>query len=140
MSVLLLGSCEWDLVLRLSEVRSSFLNKLISVKKNSFCWFIKSSVCTFNVSTIIVLKSSKSFFMLLVFWVQILGIELCLGMDGHVWLEIILHFIELLTCNSAKDFSKLSIVKASSKELLTSAKTSYLPHFLFWRLSVSIEA
>ena len=29
---------------------------------------------------------------------------------------------------------------ACSKESLTSAKTSSLPHFLFWRLSVSIEA
>ena len=30
--------------------------------------------------------------------------------------------------------SKLSIVMASSKETLTSTKTSSLPHFLFWRL------
>ena len=78
--------------------------------------------------------------MLLVFRVQTLGIELCLGMDRHVRLEIILNFTELLVCNNAKDFSKLSTVMASSKETLTSAKTSSLPHFLLWRLSISVEA
>ena len=54
--------------------------------------------------------------------------------------EIILHFVELLACNNAKDFSKLSIVMAPSKESLPCTKASSLPHFLFWRLSVSIEA
>ena len=90
--VLLLGSCEWDLVLCLSEVKSSFLNKFISAKNNSFCWFRNSSVCTFNVSVKLLLKSSISLFMLLLFWVQTLEIELCLGIDRHVQLEIILHF------------------------------------------------
>ena len=47
--------------------------------------------------------------MLLVFRVQTLGIELCLGMARHMRLEIVLHFTELLACNNAKDFSKLSI-------------------------------
>ena len=128
------------MVLCLSEVKSSFLNKFILVKNNYFCWFIKSSVCTSNVSMKLLLKSSKSFFMLLVFWVQTLGIKLCLGMDRHMRLETILHFIELLACNNAKDFSKLYIAMASYKESLTCAKTSYLQHFLFWCLSVSIEA
>ena len=72
LSMLLRGSCEWDLVLRLR----SFFKKIISVKNNYFCCFIKSSFCTFNVSMKLLLKSSKSFFMLLVFWVLTLGFEL----------------------------------------------------------------
>ena len=62
----------------------------------------------------LLLKSSKLFFMVLVFWVQTLGIDLCLGMDRHERLEIILNFIELLACHNAKDFSKLSVVTACS--------------------------
>ena len=49
-------------------------------------------------------------------------------------------FYRVTYFNNAKGFSKLSIVMASSKESLTSAKTSSLTHFLFWRLSVYIEA
>ena len=52
-------------MLRLSEVKSSFLNKLISLIKNHFYWFIKSSFCTFNVSIKLLLKFSKLLFMLL---------------------------------------------------------------------------
>ena len=48
-------------------------------------------------------------------------------------------FMELLAYNNAKDCSKLSIVMASSKESSSRAETSSLPHFLFWRLSISIE-
>ena len=114
LSVLLLGSCEWDLVLRLRDVRSSFLNKFNSVRKNSFCWFIRSYLCAFNVSMKLLSKSLKLFSMLLVFWLQTLGIELFLGMDRHVRLEIILHCKELLACNNAKDFSKLSMLPLRS--------------------------
>ena len=109
------------------------------LKNNYFCLFIGSSVCTLNMSMKLLFKSSKSFFMLQVFWVQTLGSELCLGIGRDVRLEIILHFIEWLVCNNAKDFSKLVIVMASSKKSLTIAKTSSLPHFLFWRLSISIQ-
>ena len=69
---------------------------------------------------------------------MLIEIELFLGMDRHVRLEIVLHFLELLACNNAKDFWKLSIIMASSKESLTSAKSSSLSHFFF--LSVFIEA
>ena len=64
---------------------------------------------------------------------------LYLEMDKHIWLEIIIHFIEWLACINSKDFSKLFIVMASPKESLTSAKTLSLPDFLFCGLSVYIS-
>ena len=91
------GSCEWDV----GAAISWFLSKLISVKNYSFYWFIKSSLCTFNVSVKLLLKSSKSLIMLLVFWALTLGIELYLGMERHVQLEIILHFMEWLVFNNS---------------------------------------
>ena len=67
------------------------------------------------------------------------AMRLYLEMDKHIWLEIIIHFIERLACINSKDFSKLFIVMASPKESLTSAKTFSLPDFLFWCLSVYIS-
>ena len=55
--------------------------------------------------------------MLLVFRVQTLEIELCLGMDRHVRLEIILHFIELLACNNAKDFQSFPLLQLPLRSL-----------------------
>ena len=67
------------------------------------------------------------------------AMRLYLEMDKHIWLEIIIHFIERLACINSKDFSKLFIIMASPKESLTSAKTFSLPDFLFWCLSVYIS-
>ena len=53
-------------------------------------------------------------------------------MDRRVRLEIILNFIKWLAC--------YLLVTVFSKASLTISKTPYLPHFLFWRLSVFIEA
>ena len=99
-----------------------------------FCLYV-----TFNISMKLLLKFSKSFLTLLVFWGLTLGNELCLELDRQARLEITLHFIEWLACNNSEDFSILSIVMASSKASLTSSKTSSLRYFLFCRLIVFIE-
>ena len=55
--------------------------------------------------------------MLLVFRVQTLEIELCLGMDRHVRLEVIIHFIELLAFNNAKIFQSFPLLRFPLRSL-----------------------
>ena len=123
-----------------SDIKSLFLNKPISVINSSCSWLIKSYFYKFNFSMKLLLKSSNPLFMPFVFWCPNIRNRTMFRIGCNVQLEIILYFIEWLACSNSNVFWKLSIVMASSKESFTSAKSSSLPHFLFFRLSVSIEA
>ena len=109
-----------------NESKNLSLNDLTSAK-NTFFKSSKSSI--------------KSSLKLLKFPCRFeFSIALCFIIERHVLFGMRLHFTEPLSIKESRVLSKMSLVMLSSIVSFTNLNTSSLPHLLFWRSSVSIDA
>ena len=109
-----------------NESNTLSLNDLTSAK-NAFFNLSKSSI--------------KSSLKLLKFPCRFeFSIALCFLRERHVLFEVKLHFTEPLSIKDSRALSKISLLMFSSVVYLTNMNTSSLPHLLFWRFSVLINA
>ena len=67
-------------------------------------------------------------------------IALCFLRERHVLFEMRLHFTDPLSIKKSTTSSKIYLVMFSSMVSFTNLNTLSLPHLVFWRFNVSIDA